>query len=446
MQLIMTRPSSTSPGKRMAPARQQRQRVQAELRARLRQQAVVVELGGLALAGVELGTLMDQAARLVAQTLEVEFCKILEPLPNHQALLLRAGVGWKEGYVGHRRISAGLGSHAGFTLVSSEPVIIRDLRSETRFTEPLLHEHGVLSGISVIIEGQGRPFGVLGAHTRAVRQFTRDDVNFLQAVANVVATAIQRRRAEELLRRTEKLAVVGRLAATIAHEINNPLESVTNLLYLLEHHPALDATARNYATLAQQELHRVAHIARQTLSFYREPAMPVAVQLSELLDNVLLMHSRRIAEAGICVEKRYEFREPVKLFPAEMQQVMSNLVLNAVEALGNSGKLIVRLVPGCDWRNPNRRGVRLVVADSGPGIPPELRHQIFEPFFTTKDAKGTGLGLWVIHGIVQKHSGSVRLRSCVTPGRSFTCFSVFIPAESVPAHRQAVANPGPLAA
>ncbi len=409
----------------------ERKRVEQELHARVRQQAAVAGLGRRALRGTDLGQLMDEAARLVAQTLEVDFCKVLEFLPGNRELLLRAGVGWKEGYVGHKRISAGLGSHSGFTLVSSGPVIITDLRTEDRFSESLLQEHGVLSGVSAIIDaGGGRAYGVLGAYSRTLRGFTEDDVNFLQGMANMLAIAVQRGRADAALHQSEKLAAVGRLAATIAHEINNPLESVTNLLYLLENHVGLDDAARSYATLAQQELHRVAHIARQTLSFHRESATAVPVKLSELLDNVLRMHARRIAANSVEVKKRYEFDEPVKVLPAEMQQVISNLVLNALEALGSRGKLLVRLTRGREWQSPYRRGIRLVVADNGPGIPSEFRQQIFEPFFTTKGEKGTGLGLWITHGIVQKHNGHVRLRSSTAVGHSYTCFSLFLPLEA----------------
>jgi PAS domain S-box-containing protein len=184
----------------------ERKRAEVELQARARQQAVVAELGQHALAGSDLSSLMDQAAALVAQTLGVEFCKILELLPDGKAMLLRAGVGWKEGLVGNRGVGAGLDSQAGYTLLSKEPVIVENLRTETRFSgPPLLREHGVVSGLSVIIPGQKRPFGVLGAHTTSRRTFTEDDVHFLQAVANVLAAAIQRKRAEEALQESQAL-------------------------------------------------------------------------------------------------------------------------------------------------------------------------------------------------------------------------------------------------
>ena len=180
----------------------ERRRVEAELKIRAQQQAAVAELGQQALAGNQLSHLMDQAVALITQILKVEYCKVLELLPDGNSLLLQAGVGWKEGLVGQAILSVGLDSQAGYTLLSSEPIIVEDLSAEQRFSSPcLLHQHGVVSGLSVIIPGPNCPYGVLGAHTSRKRQFTKDDVHFLQATANVLATAINRKQAEVELRR-----------------------------------------------------------------------------------------------------------------------------------------------------------------------------------------------------------------------------------------------------
>ncbi|MGE0822404.1 MAG: PAS domain S-box protein [Candidatus Binatia bacterium] len=182
-----------------------RKQAEHELQARLRQQAAVATLGQQALSGAGLTDLMDTAMRIVAQTLEVEYAKILELLPEQNTLLLRAGVGWKAGAVGHTIVSAGSDSQAGYTLLTREPVITEDLRTETRFSgPPLLHEYGVISGLSVIIAGEDIPFGVLGAHTGTQRTFSRDDIHFLQAVANVIAETIRQQRTEETLRENEE--------------------------------------------------------------------------------------------------------------------------------------------------------------------------------------------------------------------------------------------------
>jgi PAS domain S-box-containing protein len=181
------------------------QTAEERLKALVRQQTAIARLGQGALSELELSTLLDQAVAIVAQTLEAEYVKVLELLPDRQELLLRAGVGWKEGWVGQTRVGAGKDSQAGYTLLVNEPVIVEDLRSEVRFSgPPLLHEHNVRSGISVIIPGQSHPFGVLGVHTTKRRKFTEDDIHFLQSVASLLGAAIERKRAEEALRESQE--------------------------------------------------------------------------------------------------------------------------------------------------------------------------------------------------------------------------------------------------
>lgn len=183
----------------------ERDRAQAELNNRAHQQAVVAEFGQRALAGVDLAALMGEAAVLLNETLRAEYCQILELVPNTETLLLRTGIGWRAGLVGRLTVSADTKSQVGYTLLSSEPVIVTDLRTETRFSgPPYLDEHGIVSGMSVIIDGEAWPFGVLGVHTTKRRSFTKDDVNFLQAIANILAQAIERKRAEIALRESEE--------------------------------------------------------------------------------------------------------------------------------------------------------------------------------------------------------------------------------------------------
>ncbi|MEW6493233.1 MAG: PAS domain S-box protein [Cyanobacteriota bacterium] len=182
-----------------------RKRAEDELRARARQQEAIAQLGQQALSGIDLTTLMQEATSAIAQTLDVEYCKVLELLPSGDALLLRAGVGWHQGLVGHATVGVGCDSQAGYTLLSAQPVVVTDLGSETRFSGlPLLHNHGVVSGLSTIIAGQERPWGVLGAHTIQQRTFTQDDIHFLQAVANILAEAIQRQQAEAEVRESQE--------------------------------------------------------------------------------------------------------------------------------------------------------------------------------------------------------------------------------------------------
>ena len=183
----------------------ERRRIEEEMQARVRQQAAVVQIGQCALGLDDLLALMDEACVVVAETLGIEYCKVLELLPDGNNLLLCAGFGWKEGVVGQEKVSAGTQSQAGYSLLSNQAVIVDDLRTETRFIgPPLLHEHGVVSGMSVIIPGRDRPFGVLGAHTVKRRAFNEDDIRFLESVANVLSEAIERKRAEQALRESEE--------------------------------------------------------------------------------------------------------------------------------------------------------------------------------------------------------------------------------------------------
>jgi PAS domain S-box-containing protein len=183
----------------------ERRRAEEALMARAHQQAAVAELGQRALTGLDLSALLDETVALLAQVLKVEFCKVLQLLPDGGTFLLQSGVGWKEGYVGHATVGAKGQSQAGYTLLYDAPVVVEDLSTETRFsTPPLLAEHGVVSGMSVIIQGSDRPYGVLGAHTTRRRTFSEDDIHFLQAVANVLGEAIERERAEDALRESEE--------------------------------------------------------------------------------------------------------------------------------------------------------------------------------------------------------------------------------------------------
>lgn len=243
----------------------------------------------------------------------------------------------------------------------------------------------------------------------------------------------ERAQAEQALRTAERLATLGRLAAVIAHEINNPLEAVTNVLYLLRQRPDLDSVSRDYIRIADEELARVAHIVRQALSFSRGHADATEVRLSTVLQNVLDLYGTRVQAGNITIEKQFECEGDIVAIEGELRQVFSNLIVNAVDAVSNGGRLVLRIAASRDWRNPARKGIRVSIADNGTGIKPEYRDELFEPFFTTKGNKGTGLGLWISREIVEKHGGSMRLHSRTTPGTSGTVFSVFLPLN--PEHR-----------
>jgi len=237
----------------------------------------------------------------------------------------------------------------------------------------------------------------------------------------------ERKRTEEYLRRSERLAATGRLAATIAHEINNPLAAVTNLLYLLSSDDRLDSSLREYAEVAQAEISRVAHITKQTLAFHRDATIPVRVNLHDLVESVLYLYSQKTKVKRIRVQKELNFGGDVVGFPNELRQVISNIFENALEASPEAGQVRLRVYSSHKFVNSQKPGVRITIADDGPGIGSDNAQRIFEPFFTTKGEKGTGLGLWVCQGIVHKHGGFIRMRSSTNPSRSGTVFSIFLP-------------------
>jgi PAS domain S-box-containing protein len=227
-----------------------------------------------------------------------------------------------------------------------------------------------------------------------------------------------------------KLAVSGQLVAAAAHELKNPMEAMINALYLLQHNPSLDDAALKCLAILREELDRMQVVVSHTLGLYRESAAPEVVKLSEVLDAVVDFYAHKIRHKQIGIHKRYDFSGVIKAVPGEIRQVFTNLVVNALEAVPFGGKVIIHTSAGQNWDEATCKGVRVIVADNGPGIRPEHRQSICEPFFTTKGNKGSGLGLWVSKGFVEKHGGSIRVRSSVQPGKSGTVFAVFLPART----------------
>jgi PAS domain S-box-containing protein len=256
-----------------------------------------------------------------------------------------------------------------------------------------------------------------------------NDRNQLAGVVAVFRDITQRRQTEQTLRASERLALAGRLSATIAHEIRNPLDTVSNLIYLLRHEQHPSGTADQYLELAGDELARIAQITGQLLTFHREARAPVEVNLADVLQSVLILFAPQVRKGHIEIEQRFEPVPVVRGFPGELRQVFSNLVGNALDAMPNGGKLILHLRESSLASDPTRRGVRITILDTGAGIPIGVRKNLFAPFFTTKGEKGTGLGLWVSRGIVEKHEGTIHLASRMRAGKSGTAFSVFLPFE-----------------
>jgi PAS domain S-box-containing protein len=250
----------------------------------------------------------------------------------------------------------------------------------------------------------------------------------------IVLDASERKRSEEALRRSEKLAVTGRLAASIAHEINNPLEAITNLLFLLRSFEDVPDSAKQYLAMTENEVRRVSEITQQTLRFYRQPTQPARSSMAELLDSVITLYQSRLNALDMHVERDYDPALTLFCFAGEIRQVVANLIGNSIDASVSGGRLVVRARRSHDWMNANQTGVRIAVADTGAGMDQEVRQHVFEAFFTTKEATGTGLGLWVSHEIILKHHGRMRVRSrSAANGNqsqtavSGTVFQIFIP-------------------
>ncbi|GGA60540.1 hypothetical protein GCM10011507_10080 [Edaphobacter acidisoli] len=237
------------------------------------------------------------------------------------------------------------------------------------------------------------------------------------------------RRTQEALLANEKLAVAGRLAATIAHEIHNPLDSVSNLLYLMRN-GVTPEESRQFMDMAEQELARVTQISRAMLGLYRESKAPVSVDLKRMLKEILLLMDRRFADLGVSVAIDLPADVAVAGYPAELRQVFTNLITNAAEAAGRGGEVSIRIAPNPPGPGPNGQklpdGATIIIADNGAGISDDVRPHLFQPFFTTKGEHGTGLGLWVSRGIISKHGGAIEIASNTNGNSHGTSVSVFL--------------------
>jgi len=241
-----------------------------------------------------------------------------------------------------------------------------------------------------------------------------------EGIVLFVRDTTEARKTEQALRRSEQLSAAGRLAVSISHEINNPLEALTNLLYIAKADASLPQDTRELLEVADRELQRLSHIAARSLKFYRQRTAPAYASLEDILEQEVYFHEPRIKSDRILVERRYRNSPNVFCFSGEVQQVFTNFVSNAVDALSKGGRLLLRIKPGKDKRS--RDGVFVTVADNGTGMDGQTLDQLFNPFFTTKGEEGTGLGLWVSKGILEKHEASIAVRSRPAIGTAFRLF------------------------
>ncbi|HEU5400857.1 MAG TPA: PAS domain S-box protein [Terriglobales bacterium] len=292
-------------------------------------------------------------------------------------------------------------------LHAEEPMILARLRAGQRvehFESKRRRKNGELIDVSLTVSPIKDSTGKVIGASKIAREIT------------------ERKRAEAALIEKEKLAATGRMAAAIAHEVNNPLESIMNLAYLLTHDPGLSEKASYYASLLLQEVERASEITRRTLSFYRNPTLPGEVNIAQLLETILRGKRQRVSEKGITIHRQVEGEGKAWGLAGELGQVLSNLLENAIDAVDQDGEIIVRT------RDLNDSGNILIsVCDNGTGMSATTAERIFEPFFTTKNSRGSGLGLWVTRGIVEKHNGSLRLRTSQSARHHGTIFSVILP-------------------
>jgi PAS domain S-box-containing protein len=263
----------------------------------------------------------------------------------------------------------------------------------------------------------------------------RDADGEVAGVVLVFRDITDSRRREAALMAHEKLAVAGRLSASIAHEIHNPLDSVANLHYLMANETDA-ALQQKYLAMAQQELNRTLQISRAMLGLYREPKAPVKVDLRELLESVLLLLDRQLKDKSVAVGRMLADGAPIQGFPGELRQVFTNLVTNAAEASGRGGRVQIMLEPVAD----TRLGATVTITDSGPGVAEANQAKLFKPFFTTKGELGTGLGLWVSKGIVEKHGGKIELTNSTDPIFPGAAVRVYLPAMGPAVAMAAAAN------
>jgi PAS domain S-box-containing protein len=433
----------------------ERKQAEGEIRTRMAQQRTVAELGQFAVEAKDLDVLLEETVRRVAEAMRVEYCKILELQPGGKTLLLRAGLGWKEGCVGHTAVDAGPESQAGYTLLSNTPVVVNDLRTETRFSGPaLLLDHGVVSGVSVIIGDRQRPFGVLGAHSAAPRTFNDDAVHFLQAVANMLAAAIDRKRAENEIavlnedlerrvrERTAELAVVNQelalrnreveranrlkseFLASMSHELRTPLNAIMGFSDLLAEESAgpLNAKQKRFVGHIEEGARHLLALINDVLDLSKIEAGRTDlhqedVVVADALEEALSTTNPLAAAKGIRVENLVPPDLMACADVVRLRQVLYNLLSNAIKFTPGGGRIWIE-------SSVESGAVCLSVCDTGMGIPPDEQEAIFEEFHqigeTTKGVKeGAGLGLAISRRLVERHGGRIWVESEPGQGSRF---------------------------
>jgi K+-sensing histidine kinase KdpD len=407
-------------------------RVERTFEVYIRQQRVITFLGHKALRSHDLTELMNEVVRKVAETLNNEYCKVFELLPDCNEMLLRTGVGGNEGLVGNATVHIGLDSQAGYTLNSRKPVIVKDLKTETRFSgSPLLHEYNVVSGMSVAIQGHEGPWGVLSTHTTRHVEFTKDDINFFHSVAILLANAIVRKRSEEqLIERTIEVENAHKelkeFVYTVSHDLKEPLFSIDGYFTRLyeNNKDTYDEKDKRYSDrikvnikLMSDRIYEILEVAKIGLVAYNfkdnaseDIVKDVIKTLEDKIEsnniNVLIRHNLPNIS---CDEKR-------------MRDVFFNLVTNAIKFMGDDKQRQITI--GC---NNDGDYYEFFVEDTGIGVRKEYQNSVFKIFCRLKDVEveGTGVGLVIVKKIIEIHKGELWIESPIARGKgSRFCFTM----------------------
>jgi two-component system, cell cycle sensor histidine kinase and response regulator CckA len=419
----------------VATERWQRRQAEGTLIVRARQQAAVAQLGQRALLTPNVPDLLNESVILVAATLDVPLSSVLERRSDGKALVFRASAGWTGIQHGQTQVPIRDDTQAGFTALHNDPVIISELAKDTRFTgSTRLREYDIVSGITVPIPGPVHPFGVLEAHDHKRRAFSQDDAHFLQAIAHVIGTAIDRNRTESAFRQAQRMEAVGRLASGVSHDFNNMLTAITGYAEMLRAGLPENDPLRDDANEILKAADRAAALTRQLLAFSRQQVLqPRVVMLNEIVGGIERMLQRLIGANVNLVASLDSDLGLVMADPGQVEQVILNLCVNARDAMPEGGTLTIETanaeldVSNSPDQTVDEPGsyVMLAVTDTGSGMDNEVKARIFEPFFTTKpQEQGTGLGLATVYGIVKQSGGEIWVYSEIGRG---TTFKIFLP-------------------
>jgi len=408
----------------------QRKEAERKLWIKTLQQEAVAALGQLALADIGLAQLMHDLVMLVTQTLDVEFCELLEVTGDGEDLVLRDGIGWRDGSIGTTTVSARGKSHAGFTLLSANPVIVTDLAAETRFTpSSLLLEHHVVSGITVIIHSDSQPYGVLGAHTIHRRDFTTDETHFLQSMANTLAMAIKNRRLLESEARRRETAERAnderlRMLAVVNHELRTPLASIKGFASTLLADDVVWSPENqlDFIQTINDEADKLSNLIEQLLELTKIEAgrvviTPVQQPLSDIFGPIMAQ-LKTLTRHHNLVSDVPESLPPVLVNSQRSGQVLVNLVENATKYAPESTQITISACVEGDF-------MRISVADQGAGFAPGDVQKVFLPFYRSDDpgapkSKGAGLGLYICQKLVEAQGGRIWIQEHEGPGAIVT--------------------------